>query len=46
MSGKENRRNFLEPELIKFEAPLDVVTTNLGSLGSDCTGECEQEGEH
>jgi hypothetical protein len=27
MSEKEEKKEFVEPELIKFEEPLDVVTT-------------------
>jgi hypothetical protein len=29
MSEKEERKEFVEPELVKFEEPLDVVTTEI-----------------
>jgi len=33
MSEKEEKREFVEPELIKFEEPLDVVTTTPPGSG-------------
>jgi hypothetical protein len=34
MSEKEEKKEFVEPELVKCEEPLDVVTTGLTPNGS------------
>ena len=36
MSEKEDRKEFVEPELTKFEEPLDEVT--LGFIPYNCVG--------
>jgi hypothetical protein len=35
MSDEQEKKEFVEPELIKFEEPLDVVTNTIGSPSAD-----------
>jgi hypothetical protein len=38
MSEKEDRKEFVEPKLSKFEEPLDEVT--MGFIGPYCGTDC------